>query len=157
VSSPQQYSFRKYYQRIPWPLYTKPVSNDVIIADEPGQAFSIALPIYFVAIGHRPYHDKQLHEAENQENYPATDGDDFKSLLPVGQILQKCWHGKYTRIAALKADVETAGRALGIRPNADPGPTLFCEDDLQCRRHHCAAFLNRKALISEISREKHEG
>jgi serine/threonine protein kinase len=146
----------KPYRRIPWPLYIKPVPSDVIVADEPGQAFSIALPIYFVVTGHRPYHDKQLHEAVNlfrEENYPATDGDDFKSLLPIGEILRKCWHGEYTKIAALKADVEMAGRALGIRPNADPCFTIFRKDDLQCRRDNCEAFLKRKGLSSEVCRE----
>lgn len=67
--------------------------SDVIIADEPGQAFSIAHPIYFVVAGHRRYHDKQLHEAVNlfrEEKYPTTDGDDFESLLPVGEIVRKC-------------------------------------------------------------------
>jgi serine/threonine protein kinase len=151
----------KPYRRIPWPLYIKPVSSDVIIADEPGQAFSIALSIYFVVTGHRPYHDKQLHEAVNlfrEESYPATDGDDFKSLLPVGEILRKCWHGEYTKITALKADIETAGRALGIRPNADPSLTLFREDDLQCRRHHCEEFLRRKGLsCSKITRDDCKG
>jgi serine/threonine protein kinase len=145
------------YRRIPWPLYTKSVSSDVIIiADEPGKAFSVAIPIYFVVTGHRPYHDKQLHEVVNlfrEENYPATDGDDSKPLLPVGEILRKCWHGEYTKITALEADVEAAGRALGIRPSADSGPTLVHEDDLDCRRHHCEAFLRIKGLSSKVCRE----
>jgi serine/threonine protein kinase len=150
----------KPYRRMPWPLYIKPVSSDVIIADEPGQAFSIALPIYFVITGHRPHHDKQLYEAVNlfrEGKFPTTDGDDFGSLLPVGEIVRKCWHGEYTKMAVLKAEVELAGRVLGIRPgvklDVEPDVTILCEDDLQRRREDCEKFLKRNKPNRGIHRE----
>jgi hypothetical protein len=46
------------YRRMLWPLYIKPQATDMIIADEPGQAFSIAISIYFIVTGHHPYHDR---------------------------------------------------------------------------------------------------
>lgn len=105
------------YRRLPWPLYVRPTSSDVTITDEPGQAFSIAHSIYFVVTGHRPYHDKPLHEAVNlfrKGYFPPTDDGDFKAILPIGKMLQKCWHGEYARIVELKDDVEMAGTVLGI-------------------------------------------
>ncbi len=144
------------YRRLPWPLYVRPVSDDVIIADEPGQAFSIAHPIYFIVTGHRPYHDKPLHEAVNlfrEENYPATNGNEFKSLAPVGEVLRKCWHGEYSKLTALKMDIEAAGRTLGIRSTANSGLTHLCDDDARSRRHHCEAFLRRRRLTTEVCRE----
>lgn len=137
----------KPYRRMPWPLYVKPTSSDTIIADESGQAFSIAYPIYFVATGHRPYHDKPLPEAVQlfrEGKFPPTNDDHFKALLPVGEILRKCWHGEYAKLAALKEDIEMASRLLGIQPNVPSSSSLLCEDDLKRRRDDCEAFLRRK-------------
>lgn len=146
------------YRRIPWPLYAKPTLSDTVIADESGQAFSIAHPIYFVITGHRPYHDKPLSEAVTlfrEGKFPPTDHDNFKSLLPIGEIVRKCWHGEYAEVAALKDDIEMASRMLGIQPNVHSSSSLLCENDLRRRRDDCEAFLRRKrssrsARVSKI-------
>lgn len=148
------------YRRIPWPLYIRPASRDILVADEPGQAFSIALPIYFIITGHRPYHTKPLHEAVNlfrEGIFPATDGGDFKIYYPVGEIIRKCWHGEYPKVSALKLDVENAGRALGIQRHVDPSATspLMGENDLRCRRNDCESFLRGKRLAeAEFDQER---
>jgi hypothetical protein len=105
---------------------------------------SPALPIYFIVTEHGPHHGKELHEAVNlfrQGQLPTTDSIEFKSLLPVGEIVRKCWWGEYATITALEADVEAPGRVLGTDLHSERSLTVINESEVQCRKQDCESFL----------------
>ncbi len=69
-----------------------------------GDIFALGSTLYKIITGHNPYHDLTEREIEAlflKESFPQTD-----SLGPFGEVISKCWRGKYKNTNSVCKEIE---------------------------------------------------